>query len=137
MSCRHFLRSRGKCTVFSSDRTIFIPFTVTMVPNYITLSDMGLVDSIYGVALPQLADATRIFLLRQSQERAVIPVTIQYHEDYGSRVGYYFTVNGTDVISIMREDILQGRSQAYWKVDQHTLHFFDKATEANVGYPEE
>lgn len=137
MSCRHFLRSRGKCTVFSSDRTIFIPFTVTMVPNYITLSDMGLVDSIYGVALPQLADATRIFLLRQSQERAVIPVTIQYHEDYGSRVGYYFTVNGTDVISIMREDILQGRSQAYWKVDQHTLHFFDKATEANIGYPEE
>ena len=137
MSCRHFLRSRGKCTVFSSDRTVFIPFTVTMVPNYITLSDMGLVDSIYGVALPQLADATRIFLLRQSQERAVIPVTIQYHEDYGSRVGYYFTVNGTDVISIMREDILQGRSQAYWKVDQHTLHFFDKATEANIGYPEE
>lgn len=98
---------------------------------------MGLVDSIYGVALPQLADATRIFLLRQSQERAVIPVTIQYHEDYGSRVGYYFTVNGTDVISIMRDDILQGRSQAYWKVDQHTLHFFDKATEANIGYPEE
>ena len=42
-----------------------------MVPNYITLSDMGLVDSIYGVALPQLADATGIFLLRQSQERAV------------------------------------------------------------------
>lgn len=42
-----------------------------MVPNYITLSDMGLVDSIYGVALPQLADATRIFLLRQSQEWAV------------------------------------------------------------------
>lgn len=41
-----------------------------MVPNYITLSDMGLVDSIYGVELPQLADATGIFLLRQSQERA-------------------------------------------------------------------
>ena len=46
-------------------------------------------------------------------------------------------VNGTDVISIMRDDILQGRSQAYWKVDQHTLHFFDKETEANIGYPEE
>ena len=50
---------------------------------------------------------------------------------------YYFTVNGTDVVSIMRDDILQGRSQVYWKVDQHTLHFFDKATEANIGYPEE
>jgi len=42
---------------------------------------------------------------------------VQYHEDYGSRVGYYFTVNGTDVVSIMRDDILQGRSQVYWKVD--------------------
>lgn len=42
-----------------------------MVPNYITLSDMGLVDSIYGVALPQRVDATEIFLLRQSQERAI------------------------------------------------------------------
>ena len=42
-----------------------------MVPNYITLSDMGLVDSIYGVALPQRADATGSFLLRQSQERTV------------------------------------------------------------------
>lgn len=41
-----------------------------MVPNHITLSDMGLVDSIYGVALSQLADATGIFLLRQSRERA-------------------------------------------------------------------
>lgn len=50
-------------------------------------------------------------------------MTVQYHEDYGSRVGYYFTVNGTDVISIMRDDILQGRFQACWKVDQHTLHF--------------
>lgn len=64
-------------------------------------------------------------------------MTVQYHEDYESRVGYYFTVNGTDVVSIMRDDILQGRSQVYWKVDQHTLHFFDKATEANIGYPEE
>ena len=36
-----------------------------MIPNYITLSKIGLIDSIYGVALPQLADATGIFLLRQ------------------------------------------------------------------------
>ena len=76
-------------------------------------------------------------MLQAEPGEGCIPVTVQYHEDYGSRVGYYFTVNGTDVISIMREDILQGRSQAYWKVDQHTLHFFDKATEANIGYPEE
>lgn len=45
--------------------TIFIPFTVTMIPNFITISRFGLRDNILGVVLPQLADATGIFLLRQ------------------------------------------------------------------------
>lgn len=45
--------------------TIFIPFTVTMIPNFITVSKIGLRDNILGVVLPQLADATGIFLLRQ------------------------------------------------------------------------
>ena len=61
-----FFRFRGKTVLyFLLISTIFIPFTVTMIPNYITLSRIGFVDSIYGVALPQLADATGIFLLRQ------------------------------------------------------------------------
>lgn len=61
-----FFRFRGKTLLyFLLISTIFIPFTVTMIPNYITLSKIGLIDSIYGVALPQLADATGIFLLRQ------------------------------------------------------------------------
>ena len=46
--------------------TIFIPFTVTMIPNYLTISQLGLRDSLMGVILPQLSDATGIFLLRQS-----------------------------------------------------------------------
>lgn len=46
--------------------TMFIPFTVTMIPNYMTISKLGLNDNIMGVALPQLADALGIFLLRQS-----------------------------------------------------------------------
>lgn len=45
--------------------TIFIPFTVTMIPNFITISRLGLKDNLLGVALPQMADATGIFLLRQ------------------------------------------------------------------------
>ena len=45
--------------------TIFIPFTVTMIPNFITISKLGLKDQLLGVALPQMADATGIFLLRQ------------------------------------------------------------------------
>ena len=46
--------------------TIFIPFTVTMIPNYITVSKLNLFDSVLGIVLPQLADATGIFLLRQT-----------------------------------------------------------------------
>ncbi len=46
--------------------TIFIPFTVTMIPNYITISKLNLFDSVWGIILPQLADASGIFLLRQS-----------------------------------------------------------------------
>lgn len=45
--------------------TMFIPFTVTMIPNYITISQMGLRDNIVGVMLPQLSDAMGIMLLRQ------------------------------------------------------------------------
>lgn len=86
----------------------------------------------------RLLAATRpedICLLPEKEEGAV-PVTVQYHEDYGSRVGYYFSVNGEDVISIMREDVLAGRTEAYWKPDMKKLHFFDAATEKNIGYPE-
>jgi sn-glycerol 3-phosphate transport system permease protein len=45
--------------------TIFIPFTVTMVPNYLMLSKVGLTDHIIGVILPLVADASGIFLLTQ------------------------------------------------------------------------
>lgn len=45
--------------------TIFIPFTVTMIPNYLVVSQLGLVNSVWGVILPQLADAVGIFLIRQ------------------------------------------------------------------------
>ena len=46
--------------------TMFIPFTSTMIPNYLMISQIGLRYSICGVALPQLADVLGIFLLRQS-----------------------------------------------------------------------
>lgn len=58
---------RGKNTLyFLMLSTMFIPFTVTMIPNYLMISKIGLRDSIWGVALPQLADVLGIFLLRQS-----------------------------------------------------------------------
>jgi len=46
--------------------TMFVPFTVTMMPNYLLMSKLGLLNTYTGVVLPQLADALGIFLLRQS-----------------------------------------------------------------------
>ena len=62
-----FTSFRGKTVLyFLLISTIFIPFTVTMIPNYITVSKLSLFDSVLGIVLPQLADATGIFLLRQT-----------------------------------------------------------------------
>jgi len=54
--------------------TIFIPFSVTMIPNYLTVSSLGLNDTLLGVILPQFADATGILLIRQSMK--TIPKSI-------------------------------------------------------------
>lgn len=45
--------------------TWMVPFQVTMLPNYVELSHLGLLDSLPGVILPQLASALAILLLRQ------------------------------------------------------------------------
>lgn len=61
-----YLRFPGKNVLyFILISTMFIPFSVTMIPNYITLSQMNLLDNVWGVILPQLSDAMGIFLLRQ------------------------------------------------------------------------
>lgn len=46
--------------------TMMIPGTVTMVPNYIILRVMGLLDSYTGLILPSLAYPFGVFLMRQS-----------------------------------------------------------------------
>ncbi|MGB9662718.1 MAG: carbohydrate ABC transporter permease [Moorellaceae bacterium] len=58
---------RGRETLFYLCLlSLFVPFTVTMVPNYLFVSRMGWLNTYTGVALPQMADALGIFLLRQS-----------------------------------------------------------------------
>ncbi|MDN5362576.1 MAG: sn-glycerol 3-phosphate transport system permease protein [Moorella sp. (in: firmicutes)] len=58
---------RGRDTLFYLCLlSIFVPFTVTMMPNYLFMSRMGWLNTYTGVALPQMADALGIFLLRQS-----------------------------------------------------------------------
>ena len=45
--------------------TMVIPFQVTMIPNYILISNMNLVDTWAAVILPYAANATTFFFLYQ------------------------------------------------------------------------
>lgn len=54
--------------------SMFIPFSVIMIPNYLTLSQMGLNNTLLGVALPQLADAMGIYRIRQSMRSIPKPL---------------------------------------------------------------
>lgn len=48
--------------------TLFVPFTVTMIPNYLTISSLGLLNTSLGVILPQLADGMGIFMIIQNMK---------------------------------------------------------------------
>src|SRR5699024_3325478 len=63
-----------KSTFFLLISTIFIPFTVTMIPNYLIISEFDLIDSVWGVILPQLADAIGIFMLTQAMRNIPKPL---------------------------------------------------------------
>lgn len=61
-----FLKFPGrKILYYTLITTMFIPFAVTMIPNYVTVAKFGLRDNIFGVVLPQLSDAMGIMLLNQ------------------------------------------------------------------------
>lgn len=58
---------------FRGDRLLFlafvatwlIPFQVTMLPNYVLLADLGWLNTVWAMVVPQLAAAFAIILLRQ------------------------------------------------------------------------
>lgn len=64
-----------------------------------------------------------------------IPVKIEYIEDYGNRVGFYFNIGGEEMISIMSENIIFDTEKVYWNIDPSRLHFFDGKTTESIGYP--
>ena len=61
-----FLHYRGKGLVFGLIfLQIIIPNDVLIIPNFMTLSEMGLIDTKLAIMLPFLGSAMAIFLLRQ------------------------------------------------------------------------
>jgi sn-glycerol 3-phosphate transport system permease protein len=45
--------------------TWLVPFQVTMIPNYVLVSKLGLLNTVGGVIVPQVASAFAVLLLRQ------------------------------------------------------------------------
>ena len=62
-----FMNFKGKNALFYFfSITMFIPFTVIILPNYLTVNKLGLLSTLLGVALPQMADAMGILRIRQA-----------------------------------------------------------------------
>ena len=60
------LRFKGRNVAFYLIlSTMMIPFTVTMIPLFVVVRDMGLVNSMAALILPSLAGGFGIFMLRQ------------------------------------------------------------------------
>jgi len=45
--------------------TMMVPFQITMIPTYVTIARLGLINNYWGVILPGTASAFGIFLIRQ------------------------------------------------------------------------
>lgn len=61
-----FMNYRGKSIVMLVIfMQIIIPNDVLIIPNFMTLSELGFIDTKIGIMLPFLGSATAIFLLRQ------------------------------------------------------------------------
>ena len=62
-----FMDFKGKNALFYFfSMTMFIPFTVIILPNYLTVNKLGLLSTLLGVALPQMADGMGIIRIRQA-----------------------------------------------------------------------
>ena len=65
-----FMDFKGKGVLFYFfSMTMFIPFTVIIMPNYLTINRMHLLSTLVGVALPQMADAMGIIRIRQAMRQ--------------------------------------------------------------------
>lgn len=63
-------RFKGRRVVyFLFVATIFVPFTTVMIPNYLIIAKMNLLNNVIGVALPQMCDATGIMLFLKAMEK--------------------------------------------------------------------
>jgi len=68
---------------------IMIPFQVVMIPNYLLVVKLGLIDSLWALILPSMVDAFGIFLMKQFIESLPAELMDAARIDGASEFGIY------------------------------------------------
>ncbi len=69
-----------------------VPFQVTMIPNYVLVSQLGLLNTIAGVVVPNLCSAFAVLLMRQHMQSFPRDLIDASHMDGRSSWGTLWTV---------------------------------------------
>ncbi len=72
--------------------TLMIPFQVLLIPTFLIVKKIGLVDSVGGLIVPNLCSAFGIFLLRQFFRTLPIELEEAARIDGASRLGILFKI---------------------------------------------
>lgn len=77
-------------------------------------------------------------IIRPAEQDApnTVSAKVDYVEDYGNKIGYYFMIAGQEVISIMQERIFNVGDTITWEINYDKIHFFDADTTFSIGIPE-
>jgi multiple sugar transport system permease protein len=68
---------------------IMIPFQVVMIPNYLIVVKLGLIDSLWALIIPSMVDAFGIFLMKQFIESLPAELMDAARIDGASEFGIY------------------------------------------------
>jgi multiple sugar transport system permease protein len=71
---------------------LMIPFQVVMIPSYLILVKLRLVDSLWGLIIPSMVDAFGIFLMRQFVESIPSELMDAARIDGASEFGIYWRI---------------------------------------------
>jgi multiple sugar transport system permease protein len=72
--------------------TLMIPFQVIIIPTFIIVRKLGLVDNLWAIVVPNMAGAFGIFLLRQFFRTLPIELEEAARIDGASRLGILFKI---------------------------------------------
>ena len=72
--------------------TVMIPFQVVMIPAFIIVKDLGLINTLGGLIVPNLAQAFGIFLFRQFFRTLPVELEEAARIDGASRIGVLFKI---------------------------------------------